>query len=348
VKPRARRKLAGWAKLAYQISERHATRLVRIERSSHRYRSRRDPQEVLRRRLREIAATYVRYGYRRLAVLLRREGWKVNAKRIYRIYAEEGLTVRTKQRKKIARRQRLPAPVGMHAHQCWSMDFVSDKLADGRSFRILTIVDQFTRECIGLWADRTMSSVKVVEALEVATQECEAVPASITVDNGTEFTGRALESWAIAHSVGLNFIRPGRPVENGYIESFNGRLRDECLNVEWFTSLDDARRKLTAWRQNYNHVRPHSSLNDRAPAEFAKLHRTDGERRFVLSTLHKAVGDRCKGFAPPATAALDSGPQPPGETLDQNEAPLRSVQSRDPLSSLWSVWKARLTGSGAI
>jgi putative transposase len=132
-----------------------------MNRSSHRYESRRDPQEALRSRLKELAATYVRFGYRRLTVLMRREGWKVNAKRVYRIYAEEGLAVRTKQRKKIARRQRTPAPLAVRANQCWSMDFVSDKLADGRSFRILTVVDQFTRECICLRADRTMSSAKV-------------------------------------------------------------------------------------------------------------------------------------------------------------------------------------------
>jgi putative transposase len=165
-----------------------------MDRSSHRYRSRRDPQEALRRRLKELAATYVRYGYRRLTVLLRREGWPVNAKRVYRIYAEEGLTVRTKQRKKIARRQRLPAPVAARANQCWSMDFVSDKLADGRAFRILTMVDQFTRECICLKADRSMSSAKVVEALSIAIDEYGAAPESITVDNGSEFTGRALEA----------------------------------------------------------------------------------------------------------------------------------------------------------
>jgi putative transposase len=334
---------------AYQISERRATRLVRLERSSHRYRSRRDPQDALRRRLKELAATYVRYGYRRLTVLLRREGWKVNTKRIYRLYCQEGLMVRTKQRKKIGRRQRLPAPVATRANQCWSMDFVSDKLSDGRAFRILTIVDQFTRECVCLFADRSMSSAKVVEALKSAIEEYGARPESITVDNGTEFTGRALETWAMAHSVQLHFIRPGRPVENSYIESFNGRLRDEALNVEWFTSLEDARRKLAVWRHNYNHHRPHSSLNDRAPAEFAKLHQRSEDRRFAFSTVNKAVGNYCQGFAPPALAALDSSPRPPSRYKDESEAPLRiALETRDPLSSLWSAWKARFTGSGGL
>ena len=150
----------------------------------------------------------------------------------------------------------------------------------------------------------------------------------------------------MANQVQLNFIRPGRPVENSYIESFNGRLRDECLNVEWFTSLEDARQKLAAWQQNYNHVRPHSALNDRTPGDFAKLHRSDAERRFALTTVHKAIGNRCQESASPAGAALDSGSRPPLRNLDQNEAPLRTaLQTRDSLSSLWSTGNARFTGS---
>jgi hypothetical protein len=155
------------------------------------------------------------------------------------------------------------------------MDFVSDKLADGRSFRILTVVDQFTRECVKLEADRSMTGMKVVQALERAQQERGNLPKSITVDNGSEFCSRALEAWAMTNEVQLCFIRPGRPVENGFIESFNGRLRDECLNVEWFTSLDDARQKLTTFRAHYNCERPHSALADRTPAAFAALHREE-------------------------------------------------------------------------
>jgi putative transposase len=221
-----------------------------------------------------LAATHVRYGYRRLTVLLRREGWQVNAKRIYRLYAEEGLIVRTKQRRKIARRQRIATPaLASRPNQRWSMDFVSDKLADGGSFRILTVVDQFTRECVGLEADRSMTGMKVAQALEQARQERGGLPESITVDNGSEFCSRALEVWAMANAVELCFIRPGRPVENGFIESFNGRLRDECLNVEWFSSLEDARQKLKKFREHYNQQRPHSALADRTPAAFAALHR---------------------------------------------------------------------------
>jgi len=265
--------LARWAQEAYRISERRAARLVKLAIGTLRDQSRKVFDEVLRHRLRELAGTHVRYGYRRLTVLLRREGWHVNAKRIYRLYREEELIVRTKQRRKIARRRPVPSGVATRPNQCWSMDFVSDKLADGRSFRILTVVDQFTRECVGLEADRAMTGMKVAQALERARQERGGLPESITLDNGSEFCSRALEAWVMANEVQLCFIRPGRPVENGFIESFNGRLRDECLNVEWFSSLEDARQKLAQFRQHYNHQRPHSALADRTPADFAALHR---------------------------------------------------------------------------
>ncbi len=261
--------MARWAQEAYRISERHAAKLVQLAISTLRYRSRKVFDEVLCRRLRELAATHVRYGYRRLTVLLRREGWHVNAKRIYRLYREAELIVRSKQRRKIARRQRVATAVAARANQCWSMDFVSDRFADGRPFRILTVIDQFTRECVALQADRSITGMKVTEALEGAWQERGSLPESITVDNGSEFSGRVLEAWAMGNNVQLCFIRPGRPVENGFIESFNGRLRDECLNVEWFASLDDARQKLARFREHYNHQRPHSSLADRTPAAFA-------------------------------------------------------------------------------
>ena len=318
-----------------------------MDRSSHRYRSRKDNQDGLRGRLKEMAATHVRYGYRRLAVLLRREGWQVNTKRVYRIYTEEGLAVRTKHRKKIARRDRVPAPTPLRANQCWSMDFVKDKLTDGRSFRVLTVVDQFTRECITLAVDRSMSSAKVAEALTSAVEEYGSAPESITVDNGTEFTGRAFELWAMERSVQVNFIRPGKPVENSYAESFNGRLRDECLNVEWFGSVEDARRKLGRWREHYNHIRPHSSLDDRAPAEFAKIHRACAKGRFALPIVDKAVGNRRQGFAAPADAALDTGPRLPVRSLDKGEAPDRIARGTgDSSLSLWKPRKARLTGTG--
>ena len=304
-----RRKLAVWAREVYQVSERRATRLMKLDRGTYRYRSRKDGQEALRQRLKELASTHVRYGYRRLTVLLRRQGWKVNAKRIYRLYTEEGMLVRTKQRKKIARRQRLPAPMAARRNQCWAMDFVSDKLADGRSFRILTVVDQFTRECVALQADHSMNGGKVTEVMTEAVDERQTAPESITLDNGSEFSGRAMEAWAMERNVQLSFIRPGRPVENGFIESFNGRLRDECLNVSWFTSLEDARRKLKRWREEYNQDRPHSALADRTPNEFAALHTSVAASRFALSTWIGQSTVRVKGslrrLSPPLTRPAD-------------------------------------------
>jgi putative transposase len=309
-------------------------------RSSPRYRSRKDPQVPLRRRLKELAATYVRYGYRRLTVLLRRESWKVNAPRIYRQYSEEGLTVRTKQRKKLARRQPVPAPTATRPKQCWSMDFRSDRLAEGRPFRILTMVDPYTREGVALAADRSMCGAKVVEALKRASQEYGGKPASITCDQGSEFAGRVLEAWAMEHGVQWIFIRPGGPMENGFIASFNGRWRDACLNVEGFRCLEEGRQKLAAWRHHYNHQRSHSALGDRTPASVAGEHKGTGERRFAFSILDRALGGPPPGFATPASAALDPGPRAPWKSaLQEGEAPSRSADETG--VPLWRLWSAR-------
>ena len=241
----------------------------------------------MRVRLRELAGSRVRYGYRRLTVLLKREGWEVNAKRIYRIYTEEGLIVRTQKRKERAQRQRVPLGQAVRPNHKWSMDFVLQRLPDGRWIRVLTVVDQFTRECLTLFADTALSGEKVATAQ------------SITVDNGTEFASKAMDLGAYKNGVHLDFIRPGKPVENGYIESFNGKLRDECLNVEVFFTLADARRKLGLWRHDYNHHRPHSALADRTPNEFATICSggKDGDRtalenaaRFPLSLRTAAAG----------------------------------------------------------
>ena len=241
-----------------------------MNRATLRYEHHRDPQDALRVRLRELAGSRVRYGYRRLTVMLRREGWEVNAKRIYRLYTEEGLIVRTQKRRQRAQRQRIPSGQAIRPNQKWSMDFVAQRLADGRWIRVLTVVDQFTRECLLLFADTALSGEKVAVALDAVVGR-RGAPQSITVDNGTEFASKAMDLWAYQNNVHLDFIRPGRPVENGYIESFNGRLRDECLNVEVFFTLADARRKLALWHHDYNHHRPHSALADRTPAEFAAI-----------------------------------------------------------------------------
>jgi putative transposase len=219
-------------------------------------------------RLREVAAARVRFGYRRLTVLLRRDGWRVTAKRIYRLYTEEGLMVRTNHRTKAAGRHRVPQAVATAPNQRWSMDFMSARVADGRWFRILTVVDQFTRECLCLVADQSLTGEKGAEALEPVVIH-RGAPRSITVDNGSEFASRVRDAWAYRHGIHLDLIRPGKPVENGFIESFNGRLRDECLNVEVFVTLEDVRQTLARWQEDYNFTRPHSALQDQAPATFA-------------------------------------------------------------------------------
>lgn len=326
------------------MGSRRAARIVKVSWATRLYKSRKKPQEPLRRRLREIAATHVRYGYRRLTVLLRREGWEINPKRVYRLYDEENLKVRSVERKKISRRQRVPQAQAIRPNQCWPADFVSDKLSDGRSIRILTVVDQFTRECVWLQVDRSMNGAKVVAVLTRAMEERGSGQDSITMDDGSEFTGRAMEAWAVQTGVQLCFIRPGRPVENGYIESFNGRLRDECLNVEWFPSLAQAWQKLAECREDYNYRRPHSALDDRAPAAFARLH--GGGTRFALPLFPKPSNEPGQGFAAPADAALDPVRCLAEDINYEGEALLRIARSQSPLLSLWSDLQARKSGSG--
>ncbi len=223
---------------------------------------------ALRLRLRELAGSRVRYGYRRLTLLLRREGWIVNAKRVYRLYRQEGLQVRTPKRAKRAAQVRVPLSGASRPNQRWSMDFVSDRFADGRWFRILTIVDQYTRECLCVHAERSQTGKKVAEQLSRIVAR-RGSPESITSDNVSEFVGKAMEAWSHQNGVKLDFIRPGKPVENGFVESFNGRLRDECLNEHLFANLNEARQIIEEWRIDYNTNRPHSSLNGLTPIEFA-------------------------------------------------------------------------------
>lgn len=252
----------------YGISERRSCRLFELGRSTKRYRSRRSTDEALRARLRELASELPRYGYKRLCRRLRKQGWAVNHKRIYRIYREEGLMVRKRKRKRLIRRAERPA-VPQRPNERWSMDFTSDQLADGRRFRTFNVVDDFTRECIAIEVNRSMTGDRLVEVLDLAARQ-RAYPGAIVCDNGPEFVGRALEGWSYAHGVTLRFIQPGKPVQNCFVESFNGKFRDECLNEHWFMSMSDARTTIENWRRDYNEVREHSSLGGLAPAEFAK------------------------------------------------------------------------------
>jgi putative transposase len=242
---------------------------VGLARSSHRYKSTKDEQAALRMRLKELAAIRVHYGYRRLHILLRREGWDVNAKRIYRLYREEQLGLRTKTpRRRVSCRTRVDRPDATHINDCWAMDFISDELFDGRHIRLLTLVDHFTRESLAIEVGQRMRGRDVVVVLEGLAME-RTLPKTIRVDNGLEFTSKILDQWAYANGVTLDFSRPGKPTDNAFIESFNGSVRAECLNENWFLSLDDAREKTEAWRVDYNEHRPHSALGNLAPKEFA-------------------------------------------------------------------------------
>jgi putative transposase len=265
--PAAHRQAACFLETSHAYSERRACALVGLSRASARYRgSGRDDGE-LRERLHALAAERRRFGYRRLHVLLCREGWVVNHKRIYRLYREEQLSVRKRSRKRVAReRCPLPAPTG--PNQRWSLDFVSDALSWGRKIRMLTIVDGFTRESLAIEVDTSLSGVRVARVLDQVIERRGQMPREIVLDNGPELTSKALDQWAYEHGVRLCFIEPGKPVQNAYIESFNGRLRDECLNEHWFQSLPHAKRIIEDWRQDYNRHRPHSSLGNRSPEEF--------------------------------------------------------------------------------
>jgi len=251
-----------------EVSERHACRVIGCALSSQRYRSRRDPRPELRSRLRELAHERVRFGYRRLHVLLMREGMVVNKKCVYRLYREEGLAVRKKKRKRVAvPRQPIPAPT--HVNEGWGMDFMSDVLRGGRRFRVLNVLDVLSREGLASEVDTSLPARRVVQALdEIALNR--GYPRWIVHDNGPEFRSVALDAWAHEHGVLLDFIDPGKPMQNAVVESYNGRMRDECLNVNWWSTIEDARGGIDAHRIDYNDVRPHGSLKNKTPSEFAR------------------------------------------------------------------------------
>jgi putative transposase len=268
--PARRREIVAGLRVTYRVSERRACRAMAFPRSSQRYRATRDPQHALRIRLKDLAGARVRYGYRRLHVLLRREGWEVNHKRVYRLYTEEGLTMRRKRpRRHVSARARSDRPAVEAVDQAWAMDFMRDTLSDGRAIRLLTVLDLYTRECLAIRVDFRFTGDRVVRVLEGLAAERRA-PEAIRVDNGPEFRGRMLDLWAYFNGVALDFSEPGKPTDNAFIESFNGRFREECLDLHWFTCLEDARSKTGAWRLDYNHDRPHGSLGNLAPGEFAK------------------------------------------------------------------------------
>jgi len=232
--------------------------------------SRADRNAKLRETLTELARQKPRFGYRRLGVLLEKQGQAVNHKRLLRVYRQAGLGVRRRERKRIDR-DAVGMPLCVRPNQQGSMDFVSDALATGRALRALTVVDNFTKEAPVIEVDGSLSAPRITRVLDEIIEGRGAAPESIRIDNGPEFTSRCFLSWAGQRGIRLVHIQPGKPTQNSFIESFNGRFRDECLNAHWFENLADARRKIETWRVEYNQTRPHSSLAYRTPAEFAPL-----------------------------------------------------------------------------
>lgn len=263
----ARRSAASFVRDELQLSRRRACGLIGISESSDRYQSVRKASPELKEMLVRFAQDRPRWGYRRLHVLVRREGFTVNHKRLYRLYRAEGLAVRRRRRRRLAR-PRIALTASTRPNERWSLDFVSDQLADGRVFRTLNVVDDHTRECPGIEVDTSLSGQRVVRLLERLADEY-GLPAALVLDNGPEFTSRALEEWAYRRGVQLHFIQPGKPTQNAFVESFNGRFRDECLNEHWFASLAEARERIEEWRVDYNQVRPHGSLGNQTPHEYA-------------------------------------------------------------------------------
>ena len=269
VTPVARREAAAHLQAVHGVSERRACEVLAADRSSVRYRAARPDDAGLRERLRALASARRRFGYRRLLLLLRREGLRLNHKKLRRLYAEERLQVRRRGGRKRALGVRAPLALPDGPNRRWSLDFVSDAFTSGRRFRILAVVDDFTRECLCLVADTSLSGQRVARELDAVIAR-RGRPAGIVSDNGTELTSMAILRWSEERQVGWHYIAPGKPQQNAFVESFNGRLRDELLNETLFVTLSQARRALAAWQLDYNTIRPHSGLGGLTPAEAAQ------------------------------------------------------------------------------
>jgi len=293
----------------YAFSQRRACGLMTVAVSSYRYRTRRS-DESLRTRLVELARKKPRFGYRRLHVLLRRAGEEVNHKRVHRVYREAGLGLRRKKRKHCIR-VGTPLRAWTAANQEWALDFVHDAVGCGRAIRVLSVVDAYTRECLALEVDTSFASRRVTRVLEAIVAE-RGLPEVIRCDNGPELTSRHFLAWCIEQKVELVHIQPGRPMQNGRVESFHGRLRDECLRVSWFGNLFEARRKIVAWRTEYNQERPHSSLGYLTPDEFARKAATGYGKEGGYATLENAARfplSHSHGDGDVAIAGLQKGPE---------------------------------------
>jgi len=273
LRPARKRKLVDAVRREWDVSIRRACRVLEVDTSTYHYKSRRHDQAAIEAQIKEICTTRVRYGYRRVHVLLQREGWNVNIKKTYRIYNALGLQLRNKTpKRRVKAKLRDDRQPATQANETWAMDFVHDQLATGRKIRVLTVVDTFSRFSPILDPRFSYRAEDVVASLE---QTCAVTgyPKTIRVDQGSEFISRDLDLWAYANNVTLDFSRPGKPTDNAFIEAFNGRFRAECLNTHWFLTLADAREKLEAWRSYYNEVRPHGAIGNKVPIS---LHIPDG------------------------------------------------------------------------
>ena len=279
------------------MSQRRACRLIGMDVSSYRYQSKRPNDGPLRERLRALASVRRRFGYRRLGWLLEHEGMRVNLKKVLRVYREEGLAVKRRRgrRRAIGTRAPIMAPQGLN--QRWSLDFVSDQLANGRRFRLLNVIDDFNSECLAAVPDFCLSGLRVIRELERVIA-ARGKPTSIVSDNGTELTSNAVLHWAAEQGIEWHYIQPGKPMQNAFVESFNGRLRDECLNENVFTSLAEVRRIVEAWRIDYNTVRPHGRLGKLPPAVYGATRRQPEEQRG--GTLRDNGGSAPRPVAPPS------------------------------------------------
>lgn len=263
------KQVVGYVTACHGYSERRACALTCQHRSTQRKPLRRDPRTELRQRMHEIVRTRIRYGYRRVHILLKREGWSAGRNLVYRLYREEGLALKAKRprrRKMAAHREERTAVT--RANQAWALDFVHDQLVNGQTFRALTVIDIYTREALAIEVGPRLRGEHVVDVLNRLVRRRKA-PERLLADNGSEFTGHMVDLWAYHHKVRIDFSRPGRPTDNAFIETFNGSLRDECLNLHWFETIADARGQIEAWRRDYNESRPHAALGYLSPAEYA-------------------------------------------------------------------------------
>ncbi|PCD64709.1 MULTISPECIES: IS3 family transposase [Rhizobium] len=293
VGPAAKREAVTHLKAVMGLSERRACQIISADRKTVRYRSCRPPEVALRAKLRDLANERRRFGYRRLFVLLRREGEPSGVNRIYRLYREEGLSVRKRKARRRAVGTRAPILVEAKANARWSLDFVHDQFACGRRFRVLNIVDDVTRECLAAIPDTSISGRRVARELTTLIER-RGKPGMIVSDNGTELTSNAILAWSKDHKVEWHYIAPGKPMQNGYVESFNGRMRDELLNESLFFGLDHARSAIAEWADDYNHFRPHSSLGYQTPASYADT---------IAATGSNAARDESFAFPPVAHTA---------------------------------------------